>query len=188
MDDALPNALYPVVGRSGLPGVVTLTPANSSTTTRRTVTSNWRARRSVSRIRYGKQPGRVMRLDDGRAGFGRRRSPEPGPCQTIGLSRKSAHQELHTTRAPGTSVSASDLVSRKTNERIELGQKYVNLFRPADLSRFPPVFAPLRRELHPVNEFPWTKNRQFRSPQPFSPCPVSKKGIQIVSRVRRANL
>ena len=46
-DATLPSAPFPVVGQSGLPDVVTLTAASSSTATQRTVTSIWRTRRSV---------------------------------------------------------------------------------------------------------------------------------------------
>ena len=53
MDGSLPNAPYLVVGQSGLPGAVTLTASSSSTAEQRTVTSDWRSRRSVSRIKYG---------------------------------------------------------------------------------------------------------------------------------------
>jgi hypothetical protein len=63
---------------------------------------------------------KVIRLDDAKAGFGRRRSLAPGHSQTIGISRKAAHPELVAARVPGTTVSASDLVSRKTREIIEL--------------------------------------------------------------------
>ena len=66
---------------------------------------------------------KVIRLDDARAGFGRRRSLAPGHSHTIGLSRKAAHLELVAARVPGTTVSASDLVSRKTKERLELRAK-----------------------------------------------------------------
>ena len=54
-DKTLSSAPFPVAGQSGLPDAVTLTAASSSLATRRTVTSNWRSRRSVSRMRYGKQ-------------------------------------------------------------------------------------------------------------------------------------
>ena len=93
-DETFPNAQFPVVGQSGLPDAVTLTAASSSSATQQTVTSNWRSRRSVSRIRYGRKTVQVIRLDDARAGFGRRRSPAPGHSQTIGISRKAAHPEL----------------------------------------------------------------------------------------------
>ena len=83
------------------------------------MTSNWRSRRSVSRIRYGRKTVKIIRLDDAGAGFGRRRSPAPGHSQIAGQSRKAAHPELRTARVPGTTVSASDLVSR-TKERMEL--------------------------------------------------------------------
>ena len=63
---------------------------------------------------------KVIRLDDARAGFGRRHSPAPGHSHTIGMSRKIAHPELVAARVPGTAVSASDLVFRKTNEILEL--------------------------------------------------------------------
>ncbi len=53
MDDALPNAPYPVAGQSGLPDVVPLTAASSSATAQRTVTSNWRARRSEEDSKSG---------------------------------------------------------------------------------------------------------------------------------------
>ena len=66
---------------------------------------------------------KVIRLDDTRAGFGRRRSPAPGHSQTIGISRKVAHLELVAARVPGTTVSASDLVSRRKKERLELRSK-----------------------------------------------------------------
>ena len=171
-----------------MPDAVTLTAASSSTTARRTVTSNWRARRSVSRIRYGKQTVKVIRLDDGRAGFGRRRSPALGHSQTIGQGRKSGHQELHTTGVLGTPVSASDLVSKKMKERLELRRKYVNWFRVADVSQYQPVLAPLRRYLRPVNGCLWMGIRRFWPPLSFSPCPASKKGIWLASRVRLANL
>ena len=36
------------------------------------------------------------------------------------MSRKATHLELVTARVPGTTVNASDLVSRKTKERLEL--------------------------------------------------------------------
>ncbi len=65
----------------------------------------------------------IIRLDDSKAGFGRRRSPARGHSQTIGIGRKTAHPELVVARIPGTTVSASDLVSRKIKERLELRAK-----------------------------------------------------------------
>ena len=47
-DETLPNAPYPVPGKSGLPDAVTLTSASSAAAPQETVTSNWRSRRSVS--------------------------------------------------------------------------------------------------------------------------------------------
>ena len=78
MDEALPRAPFLVVGQLGLPDAVTLTASSSSMTEPRTVTSAWRRRRSVARIRYGKKTVKVICLDDTRAGFSRRRSPAPG--------------------------------------------------------------------------------------------------------------
>ena len=118
-DETLPSAPYPVLGKLGLPDAVTLTSASSAAAPQETVTSNWRSRRSVSRIRYGRKTVKIIRLDEAGAGFGRRRSPAPGHPQTTGQSRKAAHQELRTSRIPGTTVSASDLVAR-TQERMEL--------------------------------------------------------------------
>ena len=65
---------------------------------------------------------KIIRLADAKAGFGRRRSFAPGHSHTIGISRKAAHPELVAARVPGTTVSASDLVSRKTKERLALVQ------------------------------------------------------------------
>ena len=87
-EEALPSAPFPVLGQSGLPDAVTLTAASSSSTPQRTVTSNWRSRRSVSRIRYGRKTVNIIRLDDSKAGFGRRRSLAPGHSQLVFAGRR----------------------------------------------------------------------------------------------------
>ena len=55
MDEVLPRAPFFVAGQSGLPDAVTLTTSSSSMMEQRTVTSDWRTRRSVSRIRFGRK-------------------------------------------------------------------------------------------------------------------------------------
>ena len=71
----------------------------------------------------------MIRLDDGRVGFGRRRSLAAGHSQTIGQSRKAAAHDLYTARIPGTTVSASDMESKKTKERLELRQNIRELIQ-----------------------------------------------------------
>ena len=106
-----------------MPDAVTLTESSSSATAQRTVTSDWRARRSVSRIRYGRKTVEVMRLDDGRACFGRRMPPAPGHSQIACQRRKVLPLNVVTARVPGTTVSASDMVSKKTKDKLELRKK-----------------------------------------------------------------
>ena len=122
MDEALPRDPFPVAGQSCLPDAVTLMASSSSTTEQRTVTSDWRAIGSASRMRYGKKRVKAIRLDDTRARFGRRKSPAQGHSQVTGQSRKVAPQVLNTTRVLGTTGSASDMVANKTKERLELRQ------------------------------------------------------------------
>jgi hypothetical protein len=142
-------------------------------TAQRTVTSNWRARRSVSRIRYGKKTVKVIRLDDGRAGFGRRRSLAPGHAQVTGQSRKAASHDLYTTRVPGTTVSASDMVSNMTKERLELRN---NIRDVIQASRHLSTPANTRARNHRrVNGRPWMRIKRFRLPLFFNLCPTSKK-------------
>ena len=43
--------------------------------------------------------------------------------QIAGQSRQAATHDLYTTRVPGTTVSASDMVLNRTKERLELRQK-----------------------------------------------------------------
>jgi len=100
-EETLPSAPFPVPGKSGLPDAVTLTTASSSATPQEIVTSNWRSRRSVSRIRYGRKTVKIIRLDDAGAGFCRRRSPAPGHSQTTGQSRKSRSPRIENSACSG---------------------------------------------------------------------------------------
>jgi hypothetical protein len=66
---------------------------------------------------------KVVRLDDPRAGFGRRKLRAPEHCQIIGQSRKVAPHVFHTTRVPGTTGDASEMVMKNARENMELRQK-----------------------------------------------------------------
>ena len=101
-------------------------------------TQSWRSRRSVSRIRYGKQVVKVVRLADPKAGFGRRKSPAPGEYQLLNQSRKQSPPQTMIQRVPGTTVNACKLVERKAMENIEFWQKMREMIaagRPASVSR-----------------------------------------------------
>ena len=92
---------------------------------------------------------------DSGAGFGRRRSPAPGHSQTTGLSRKAAHPELVAARVPGTIVSASDLVSRTTKERLELRAKIRELVQAGRAQSLPSrVRASSKKASHPLERVP----------------------------------
>ena len=113
---------------------------------------------------------KVIRLDDAKAGFGRRRSLAPGHSQIIGLSRKVAHLELVVARVPGTTVNASDLVSRQTKERLELRSKFANWFKLDESNHYLQELVPRqRRHHHHMNVRLWTKIRRLRLLLSFSP-------------------
>ncbi|MFM7986450.1 MAG: hypothetical protein ACKPKO_44775, partial [Candidatus Fonsibacter sp.] len=79
--------------------------------------ANWRRRRSVSRVVFGRRMTRVIRLSDALVGFGRRKSPAPGSAQKLLVNRK---KETRVTLIPtlvGTASSANETVSRVERSR-----------------------------------------------------------------------
>ena len=146
IDDALPRAPYPVAGQSGLPDAMTLTASSSSTTVRSTVTSYWRARRSVSRIGL---------LEDNSEGDSHQELVWAGKITSTrtfpssGQSRKVAPQVLQTTRVPGTTGSASDMVAKTTRERLELRKKIRELIQAGRTASTPASARATSRKASP---------------------------------------
>ena len=101
----------------------------------------------------------MIRVDDGRAGFGRRRSPAPGHSQTIGQSRKSAPHALNTTRVPGTTINASDLVSTKSKERLELGLQIRELIQAGRPQSIPDSVRATLKKASPREPIPVDKDQ-----------------------------
>ena len=168
-EETPPSAPIPVPGQSGLPDAVTLTTAGSSSTPQRTVTSHWRSRRSVSLIRYGRKTVNIIRLDDSKVGFGRRRSPAPGHSQTTGLGRKAPRLELVAARVPGTTVSASDLVSL-TKEKLELRAKIRELVQAGRAQSLPSrVRASSKKASSPHERPPMDEDQAASAAAVFSP-------------------
>ena len=77
----------------------------------------------MSRVRYGTRTVRVVRLSDAKAGFGQRRSPAPGKQQELKQGRKGSPPKIFTTRAAGTTGSASDLIIKKAREKLAFRQQ-----------------------------------------------------------------
>ena len=119
-EDNLPSASFPCAGKSDTSDEETvskLVPGASSSSTTPMVQEpaqrSWRSRRSVSRIRYGHRVVKVVRLDDPKAGFGRRASPAPGTYQLHKTSRKISPPVTMTPRVPGTTGDASRMVEKR---------------------------------------------------------------------------
>ena len=121
-EEDLPSAPFPCVGKSDafdeesvarpVPGetVAEGTGASSSTAAPKAeapVRKSWRSRRSVSRIRYGQQVVKVVRLAAPKAGFGRRASPASGSYQLLKQSRKVSPPKIMTLRVPGITMRAA---------------------------------------------------------------------------------
>ena len=152
-EESLPSASCPCVGKSDASdeeGVAKLAPgvsveegtgASSSTATPKVealAKRSWRSRRSVSRIRYGQQVVQVLRLDDPKAGFGRRASPASGSYQLLKQSRKVSPPKTMTPRVPGTTGDACRMVEKKAKEKMEYRQKIRELLvagRPAGVAK-----------------------------------------------------
>ena len=92
----------------------------------------------MSRIRYGQQIVRVVRLDDPKAGFGRRASHASGSYQSLKQSRKGSPPKTMTPRVPGTTGDASRMVEKKAKEKMEYRQQIRELLvagRPASVAK-----------------------------------------------------
>ena len=66
---------------------------------------------------------KVVRLDDPKAGCGRRASPAPGTYQLHKTSRKVSPLITMTPRVPGTTGGASRMAEKKAKEKMEYRQR-----------------------------------------------------------------
>ena len=78
------------------------------------------------------------RLDDPKAGFGRRASPASGSYQLLKQSRKVSSPKTMTPRVPGTTGDACRMVEKKAKEKMVYRQKIRELLvagRPAGIAK-----------------------------------------------------
>ena len=108
-EENLPSAPVPCAGKSDPSDEeVTTKPAPGTSSSSTTPVADEpaersrRSRRSVSRIRYGHQVVKVVRLGDPKAGFGRRAFSAPGKYQLHKTRRKISPPVTMTPRVPGT--------------------------------------------------------------------------------------
>ena len=80
---------------------------------------------------------KVVRLDDPKVGFGRCKSLAPGHSHIIGQSRKVAPQVLQTTRVPGATGNASEIVVKQAWANMEIRQQIRELKTLAINELFP---------------------------------------------------
>ena len=139
--------------------------------------ANWRRRRSVSRVVFGRKMTRVIRLSDPLVGFGRRKSPAPGSAQKLLVNRK---KETPVTLIPtpiGTASSANETVSKVERSRA-MRQKLREMVEFALKTE-----TPLKQEPPSAKTAP-----RSRSPVKFKPAPPEASAARRSSSVKAASV
>ena len=92
---------------------------------------DWRKRRSISRVVFGRKEARVVRLSDPSVGLGRRKSPALGAPQKLSINRKKEQPVTMTPTPAGTACPANEIVSRKMQKSREMRQSIREMVKEA---------------------------------------------------------
>ncbi|MFM7984910.1 MAG: hypothetical protein ACKPKO_36875, partial [Candidatus Fonsibacter sp.] len=119
-------------------GYKMVTPIGSAMNMSKSLKPQWRRRRSVSRVIFGRKVAQVVRLSDSQVGFGRRKSPAIGESQKANTSRKAEPPVVLTPTPSATTTSANEALSKKAKDTLAMRAALGEMVDVAIRGRAPP--------------------------------------------------